>query len=879
MFYMIFKNHRYLIKKALVLLGTVAVIAGCSTQKNRWINIQYHTIVAKYNAYFNGRESLRAGIATIKSMHEDRFDEMLHIYRLGTEQQAQNITPQMDRAIEKAAKVIRNHSMAFRGIEKNKYIPASYMMIADANFYKHEYEIASQSYDFIIRMYHYKPIIYQAYIKSAITNNILGNFGRSMSMLEQLENAKYDGKLNRRLKHGYYTAKADYYIKNEMYYEAANYLGLAIKSTRSKRTRIRLSYILGQVEMRNENLAAARRAFERVVRLNPPYEFEFNAKISAAMTYDAETGDRSELVALLNNMLRRDINRDFRDQIYYALAQIAIVDEDFDTAIDYLKKSTQKSVGNDRQKALSFQTIADIYYDRADYLNAGIYYDSTMRFLPTDHLKYDEVKEKHEVLSDLVKSLQTIMREDSLQGLAAMSERERLAVIDNIINEIREEERRRQQEEMQRHQSMHLHGHGRHQHGQQQGGDGGSWYFYNPQAISQGFTEFRRRWGDRKLEDNWRLSNKEMTLDFSEEMAEGMDGDTLEGGMARATDPTDRNTYLHYIPTTPEMLEESHKKIINALYTSGTIYRDGLSEYKMSNAAFEELLKRYPENKFELNTYYHLYLNYLSLDNQSQADYYKNLIVSKFPDSDHALIINDPEAYKERIQQQSEAEVFYAQLYNYFAAENYNQASRKASEGLQRFEGGRLEPKFAYINAISKGNIYNKDTLANHLRAVVNNYPGSEVAPMAQNILDFMDGKHQKAAEDLTAEITPMAVYTKNDSSIHFYVIIVNAQNIRLNDLRISFSDYNKEYHRTRNLTLSNVFLNSTHQMVTVANFPDKRRAMTYYNAVANKEGLLTPYNKNDYTHFVITVENYPIFYKDKDVDKYMRFFREHYKN
>ena len=41
--------------------------------------------------------------------------------------------------------------------------------------------------------------------------------------------------------------------------------------------------------------------------------------------------------------------------------------------------------------------------------------------------------------------------------------------------------------------------------GQQFGSNtsGGKWYFYNPATLSFGFSEFQKKWGKRKLEDDW----------------------------------------------------------------------------------------------------------------------------------------------------------------------------------------------------------------------------------------------------------------------------------------------------------------------------------------------------------------------------------------
>jgi len=860
----------------ILLILFLFILSSCSTKKNTFTRRTYHNVVSKYNGYFNGNESLKEGVADLAKAHVDNYNDILYVFKLGSLQQAQSAFSKMDRAIEKASKVIRKHSMTFKGREYVKWISRSYMMIGKANFYKKEYELASETFEFVLRLYNYDPIKYEAYLYSAKTNNITKNFGKSGSMLDQLEIGIEKGELKRKQINDFHLVYSDFYIKQEMYEEAAKKLIEAIGTSRKKKDKVRLTFILGQVYQRIGDLANASKAYNKVIRMSPPYEMEFNAKINAAMCYDASSKESKNLVELLSKMLKDDKNKDFLDQIYFALAQIAIKDKNTEKAIEYLKLSASKSVSNDRQKAISFQTLAEIYYNIPDYINAEAFYDSTMAFLPKDFKGYSDIEKKQKILTDLAKNIKVIQLEDSLQRLAAMTESQRNAVVDKIIETIKAEEQKKQQEEAERQQNLALHAQNASNSMQQQT-NSGSWYFYNPSALSFGFSEFLRKWGNRKLEDNWRLSNKEMVFDFAQDTLnkEGSEGDSVGGKGKNANNPKDKNTYLKNIPTTPEMIAKSNERIVDAYYNLGNIYKDNLKEYKLSNQSFEKLIERYPDNKYLLNAYYLLYRTYDILKDKSKSDYYKNLILTKFPDSEHAKIINDPDYIQKKSLQQSEAEIFYTQVYNEYLTKNYTSAIQKADEGIQKFAKSKTEAKFAYIKTLCVGRTQSKELFEKALSDFLSSYAKSPLAPLAQNMLDYIQGKIDLKTEAKTK--APVVSYSVNDSTIHFYILIVDAKKIKVNDLKNKLSDYNSLNYRLLNLTVSNVFLDETNQIITIANFSNENEAMKYFNAIKDNKKIFENYNKTDYKQFIISVENYPIFYKDKNVNKYLDFFAKNY--
>jgi len=326
-------------------------------------------------------------------------------------------------------------------------------------------------------------------------------------------------------------------------------------------------------------------------------------------------------------MLKDEKNTEYLDQIYYALAEVALKAKQDSLGVDYLRKSVQTSVSNNYQKTTSALRLANIYFAMPDYENAQSYYDSTMQFLPADYPGYDELVKRTANLTNLVTNLQVYTTEDSLQRLAALPEYERNTIIDRVIKEILEKERLAAEEASRRSQELAFLGQNSREQEQQAGGN---WYFYNPSAISFGFTEFVKRWGRRKLEDNWRLRNKQVTS-FDSDMEEQSDSLVADSANMVYTDPKDRKTYMQNIPLTEEKMKESNIKLAEALNNLGSIYRDGLEDYPKSAGSFETLIQRFPnDSTYELSTYYALYKLFALMNNMERSDYYKDLILKKY---------------------------------------------------------------------------------------------------------------------------------------------------------------------------------------------------------------------------------------------------------
>ncbi len=881
-----------------IIMITVVVIFSqysCSTKKNSFTRRAYHNLTAHYNAFWNGNESFKEGLRTLNKNVKDNYTMVLPVYKYGNKQDAQSIVPNMDRAIEKASKVIQRHSMYFGRKEWVRWIDDSYMLIGKSYLYKKEYSNAKRTFNFITNRFAKEESRYEAELWLARTYNQNEEFEKAESILDNLNNSIINGNSPQKLEKEFVKVYANFFILQQRYGESIQYLQRAIELNRRKKERNRLRFILAQVYQELGDFEDAAKLYQMVIRKNPPYEMAFNAKINLAQTYDAKSSNRSMIVKKLNKMLKDDKNDEFQDQIYYALAEIYFKDKQTEQGIEYLTLSVARSVSNDYQKSISSLKLAGIYFEQPEYTLAQAYYDTAMQFLPEEYPDYEELQEKTEVLTELITNLQAIFIEDSLQRMAAMPEDERNAIIDKIIKEIAEEEARQRELERERRQSLSMLEQSSRQQNRNMQRSGG-WYFDNPQAVSFGFTEFNKKWGRRKLEDLWRLSSKQL-MNFGDEEDELAETDSIPAdstALAMETDPKKREYYLQELPMTQEKLAESNMTIEDALHNIGYIYKDGLKDNEKSIEAFEELIEKFPEHEHRLQVYYQLYKNWEEVPDEERATYYKNLIVKDFPDSDYAKIIVDPNYNLVLEAQRNAASDLYEDTYQAFMNNQYYLVINNYNTATENYQESGLISKFEFLKAMSLGKIQNLDTLAVSLQMLVDSFPDSEVTPLARDILarlqpdengnlqleekpDTENGK--RAEEELSGETASefASVYKTNMESVHFFMALIDASKTNINALKIRLSDFNTKYFKTARLKINNIVYQGDIQIITVGNFENATKAQGYYESLINDNYVASQIDAPEQSVFTISVDNYPIFYREKNMEEYYRFYAKEY--
>lgn len=843
---------------------TILTFFGCTTEKNTLVTRTYHNTTARYNIYFNGTESYKIGVSSIKDNYLDNFNEILPVFLYSDDDQLKTASGDMETALTKCAKAITNHSITVKPkiknsdeitekdkqfYEKNEYckwIDDAYLLMGKSNFYTQEYTRAMRSFRLIISQYKLENTRYDAMLWLAKTYIEQEKYTDAESTLNELENdVRHPEKLDLEINLTY----ADFYLRQEQYDDAIEYLEKGIEQTKNKRTRARYIYILAQIYEEIQDFNKASDLYKKVIKMNPPYELAFNAKIKRATVSDLGAGEISEVKKQLIKLLKDEKNIDFKDQIYYALANIEMKEGNTEDAIEYYKLSAQLSVSNNIQKSISYLALADIYFAVPDYLPAGAYYDSTMQFLDNDYYDYEAISLKAENLSELVGYLKEVQLQDSLQMLANMSEMERLAVIDKIIADITKAEEEASVKESGTYtdpiDNIEI--------------SGGSWYFYNPTAVSLGITEFKKKWGDRKLEDDWRRRNKAMILD--DEIID----DAIADDSTRITDNKTREFYLQDIPLTDSMIEVSDNKIIEALFSTGDIYYKKMEDYEEAIFTYEDLIDRYPDNKYLLECYYALYNINLLLKQNSKSEYYKNQIVNFFPDSKYAKMILNPYYIDELAEIEQEANQLYETTLSYYKSGDYSLVIENEEIARETFPDSETLSKFLFLKALSHGKLKNIDSLSAILTQFIEEYPNDLAVEVATGILATIEsGKYN------------MEIYSDEPEMPHIYVIAFKTKSFELNTIKFKLTVISGDYSIDTEYKIESSEFDENYTILTIKTFENKEDAIGFYDEVITSF-TFSDLSPDDYEHFVISESNYNVFIIDKYIEKYLTFFTNNY--
>jgi len=486
--------------------------SGCSTKKKSWVNRQFHNTTAKYNGYFNGNESVKSGIRKLEDSFIDDYTTILPVFKTGDLKKSKNTHSYMDKAIKKGSIVIQRHSMKIKGKEYCKWIDDNYLMVGKSYFYKGEFEDAIKTFSFIKNEYKNNEIQFDAslWLVRALVEK--QDFMTADVELDELtNNRKFPKKLDIDLA----KISADFYLQQANYPLALEQLLKIDKLVKRKNKKVRFNYIMAQLYQQKSNYRSAKKKYEQVLKSSPEYEMVFNAKMNLARSLESGSRDNQKMRQNLLKMTKDDKNKEYLDQIYFTLAEMDINNSDTLAAIDNYLLSTYNSIENNTQKSLSFLALARIDYNRSLYKDAKLNYDSTLFYMDEDFRKYEGAKEKHEILQELVYNLDVISLQDSLQALASLPK----AKLSQLISQLIQTEIKKESEalEVERSKQQMLYENNRNGgKGEQFGNNtsGGKWYFYNPATLSFGLSEFRKIWGKRKLEDDWRRKDKKIVNVF-----------------------------------------------------------------------------------------------------------------------------------------------------------------------------------------------------------------------------------------------------------------------------------------------------------------------------------------------------------------------------
>ncbi len=830
--------------------------------------------------------SLDEGEKLLEEKVVDNYDKVLPVYNYGTKQDASTINPKMDRTIKKASIGIQRHSMQFGGKELNKWVRESYIMMGEAHFYKQDYTSARRVFDYVAKEYESYPIHYEGLLWLAKTYVQSERYEKAEAVLNLLQSKLNEIDFPREVEKQLPLVYSDFYIAKEDYNNAYPFLERGLELSNSNEINTRIYFILGQINQMEGSYETASDYYDKVVKHNPPYIMSFTARMNMAKCYAEGAGDSKYINKVLLKMADEDKNVEYLDQIYYALANIALTDENDTLAIHYLKKSVSTSVSNAAQKTTSALDLANMYFDRANYEGAQKYYDTTAMALPTDYPNYDEIMKKTEILSELVTYAQTIKYQDSLQRLAMMDTATLNTLIDGMIADY-DKEQERIEEEKERGGTYFIDNNRSSSTSQSLSG---GWYFYNPTALSRGRTEFKRKWGDRKLEDMWFLSDKRAVMQGYEEglADEGALNDSIDSTAVateqRVSNPRDRNYYLQDIPDTPEKMIVSDSLMVEAYSKLAYLYFEELNDTILARETYHEFQERYPDNKYRLEAWYALYKIYFEHEDTVNANHYESLIVSNYPNSNYAKVIQDPDYFIKLNKAQNEASKLYERAYKAFTRNQYFRVIDYADDAVKQFpEDTTTIPKFLYLKAISMGAVNVADSLYYAMQNLVAKYPNSQVKPMALSViqtlrLEYGLGLPSDTIGGDNGKLSSVeSIYQYSPDEMHLVLIVASTESVNINALKVRISDFDKKYFSLKRLRVKSLMLDDSKTIITIGNFDNAGEARNYLLALKNDEYVVSGLKNKEISTFSISASNYPKLYKDKNVGSYSEFYEKYY--
>ena len=834
-------NPIYRILLITLFLGS---FTACKTSKKQsLIQKAYHNITAHYNGYFNAKLKIDQAAAQSELSIIDEYDQLLPIYKkavavsTGENTKGSKAGNQpLDEAIKKASFVIQRH-------EKSNWTDDCYFEIGRANYYKKDYFGAIESFQYVAGKYKNTFTGNKSYIWLINCYVELNKFQQAESVINiALGSETFPKKLLPNL----FTSIANYHFVKKNYEKTIEYLEKTIPLERKKSNQARYTYLTAQLYEKINETGKAAIAYQKVLKYNPNYDMAFNARINSARLFESKSNaSKKEIERSLNKMLKDEKNKEFKDQIYYSLANIYENQNNIPKAITYYKLSSATSVTNTAQKGLSFYKIASIYFEDKRYQLAQIFYDSAGTFLAKLHPDYDLVQNRKKSLNKLVENLTIIELEDSLQKVAKLSEIELNKLLDQTVKKALEQKEKEEAALTKLKESFNnkpiLEN-----EGFTANKTNTTWYFYNPSSLSLGYSEFMKRYGRRTLEDNWRRANKESytTLNMSStEETTTEEGNTDEGKKNKDESALLRKKYLTNIPFTPLQLQNSDVKIATALYNVGQFYREDIIDHKA---------------------------------NKTAAENYKQKILTEFPNSLFAKVIADPKFVSDTEEKNKKAMRFYDSVYTYYLAANYTLVMDKKAFVDSTYFNTSIGPKYAYLYALCKAKTNNMDDFEFALNDLIKNYPSAETANIARETLQKISQiKNPKSAEVKSNEPSPYSLESRGT----FLAIISTDDKSILKETKIQTSKFNSFQFSLLNLSVNSELIGDNIQLVTISSFTEINKAKEYLISLNKQASDVIKLSKGNYQLSIISEKNYKILQAKKDIKQYLQFYESNIEN
>ena len=911
----------------LIAIGVAIAITSCSNKKNTAQTRWWQAFTAKYNTYYNGTLAYIDASLEKENGNQDNYTEMLPLYTVGNKASRELGKSNYEIAIEKCQKTIKLHSITARPEwkksrkktekdiewlnrkEYNPFLWRAWMLMGRSQFYKGDFDEAASTFTYMCRLYKTQPAIYgkaRAWLaKCYIEQDWIYD---AEDVIRNMQRDSIDWRAQKEWDYTY----ADYYLHIGDLENAAKYLRKVVKHEMRSKQRAREYYLLGQVEAALGHKDEVYKAFKKVIRQNPPYEVEFNARI--AMTEVLADGTQArKMISRLKRMASDENNKEYLDQVYYAIGNIYLTLKDTTQAIYAYETGNTKATRSGIEKGVLLLHLGDLYWAKEKYGDAGRCYGEAIGLLDKDRDDYEQLSERSKILDELTPYTNAIELQDSLQLLAKMSEKDRNAAIDRVITALKKKEKEERDKEAEEKVAA---AQEKYNTGQRQnntrtpqnnratGRREATWYFYNPTTVQQGKQAFARMWGKRDNVDNWQRANKSNVGDFASEYAQEPEyteeqrdsiaavEEKAEKEKARldtaANDPHKREYYLAQIPFTPEQLEESNAQIEDGLFHSGIIFKDKLDNLNLSEKSFMRLLRDFPETQAKDEVYYHMFLLYSRKGDNLKAQAYLNRLKNECADSKWTTILTDP-YFEDNAKYGTHLEdSLYAATYDAFKNDRFEEVKNNTAISDRRFPLGDNRDKFLFISGLSQLNEGDADGCLARLDTLVKAYPQSKVSELAGMIINGVrqgrtlvggnfsmeDVWNRRTAVMADKDTTNAKGFSDERNTEFTFLFVYNPDSISENKLLFQLARFNFTNFVVRNFNIEIADAAGLHHMM-VTGFRSFDEARQYARVLYKNDGMMNAAKGS--RSVVISNENLPMLGTQYSYNDYDAFYTEHF--
>ena len=902
----------YTMKRKAIYLFVLLGLWGCSTTKNTAFTRFYHNTTTRYNINFNGKQSFEEGMINISKNNKDDYTDVIPLFPISNHESASSATSQMDVTIEKCRKAIKLHSIQkkpkkdskkwndpkyqafYNQTEFNTALADAWIMLAKAEFHKADFIGALGTFSYVMKHYaNDKDMVAQCQLWMTRAYAELGWIYEAEDIISKVK----QDELKRQNSILYAETYADLLLKKKQYKEALPYVQIAAKAQKKKRDKVRFDYVLAQLYQLDGNNKEAVAAYERVIKSNPPVEMEFNARLNA----NELSSNRKKAVKQFLKMAKDYKYKDNLDQIYGAVANIYMAQNDSAKAIEYYRMAIEKSTQAGMPKAKVLVTLADLYYERKNYAGAQPCYSEAATIIPTDNEDYGRINHLGQTLGELVQQQDIVLLQDSLQRLSKLSEEEQLKVVEKVIADLEAAEKAEAERlaALENEEDGLVSVNTQNMIGDVRGP--AEWYFYNANLISSGKREFQQKWGQRKLEDNWRRQSKAVVSSFDSptEMYDE-EGNLIADSTqvmqldTAANNPKNPAFYLRQIPNTPEMIAASDEQIATALYNMGLIYKDKVKDMDLAFETFDEFERRFPNDERMCDVYFARYLICLQQDNAEQSEAWRQQMLGKFPDCRQTQILQHPDYAQRMLRMQMEQDSLYIATYKAYLKSDYATVTANKQYAEEAYPMSKLMPRFYFLNALAIAKTQTPQLFGDALQEMIQKYPESEVSAMAKDMLGLMNQglesqtgeshgslitrREQEAIlEEQPADSLQQYAFSNADAPA-VLLVIMNNEPEKVNNMLYQVALFNFSQFLIKDFDMEIITYNNNESALKISNFESYKEVVWYQGLLLKNNDLSQLFRDNHVRLLKITVPNLELLLQGLFTEQdYLLFERQNY--